>query len=113
MYKEIPQHKGMRPLPPEETGGVSRINLTRATNLKPRIRPKAPSEIRNITRKLEAFAATDNPSDKDALSLIEETRGAILLKLRLKKSKSPNRKAGGRHNSPHTSKKLPPKYNQH
>ncbi len=112
MYKEIPQHKGMRPLPPEETGGVSRINLTRATNLKPRIRPKAPSEIRNITRKLEAFAATENPSDREALNMIEEARG-VILQLRLKKSKSPNRKAGGRHNSPHTSKKLPPKYNQH
>lgn len=128
MFLEM-QHPdgGMRPLPPEEGEGEAHLRFPEGKNRRPtsqrgdsRRRPDKNRhskvkhhnvDIRHLTKRIENFAESEISSDNDALKLIEDTRGTIL-KLRLIKKNKKN-KSSGRHNSPHTSKKLPPKYGQH
>lgn len=101
---------GMRPLPPEEAEGEA----PQRSRENKKARPKEQHhnvDVRHLTKRIENFADNETSSDSDALKLIEDTRGTIL-KLRLIKKEKKN-KSSGRHNSPHTSKKLPPKYEQH
>ena len=107
---------GMRPLPPEEAE-VENTRKSLDDNIPRRSKTTRPkmqnrnSDVRHLTRRLESFAENETSSDSEALRLIEDTRGTIL-KLRLIKKNNKN-KSKGRHDSPHTSKKLPPKYGLH
>jgi len=114
---------GMRPLPPPEEGDheapmriAKQLTLSAKVVFKtPHSKPKSRHEdVRGLTKTIEDFADNEHASAKDALKVIEESRGTIFKILKEKSArKNKKNKSKGRHNSPHTSKKLPPKYGMH
>jgi hypothetical protein len=124
MYLNMQQSDGgMRALPPEEGELEPPMRPDKELTLRsgavykksrPKVR-RSNVDVRDLTSDIENLANNKTPSASDAKKVIDKTRILVVrILMENKKTRMDDKnKSRGRHNSPHTSKKRPPKYDRH